>query len=219
MLSLKHTLGESVLLTQPDRYVYANLKQREVLNRDMVEEGQVQPFHSPHQWLHTNQMACHRCTDHFPDQTQHAKLSSKPMASGGHTKWYPWSQLAHTVLGLDVISGTMGTQLCFHLVWLATVEVDTQAEGREQCSDEAVDWWQGRIECGGRNDLQQIKCGRRDVCLLSRLNQQQEGDRDTEMVKQIASCRPAQSYDEMDRCNWEPLTLTTQREVSVLENR
>lgn len=61
------------------------------------------------------------------------------MATGGHTKLYLRSQLAHTVLDLDVISGTMGTQLCFHLVWLAMVEVDTQAEGRERCKDEAVD--------------------------------------------------------------------------------
>jgi len=53
----------------------------------------------------------------------------------------------------------------------------------------------------GENDLQQIKCGCIDACLFSRLNQQPAGDRDTEMVKQIASRRPAQSYDEMDRCN------------------
>lgn len=37
------------------------------------------------------------------------------------------------------------------------------------------------------------QCGCIDVCLFSRLNQQQEGDRDTEMVKQIASPQPAQS--------------------------
>lgn len=52
-----------------------------------------------------------------------------------------------------------------------------------------------------KNGLQQIKCGCTDVCLFSRLNQEQEGDRDTEMVKQIASRRPAQSHHEMDRCS------------------
>lgn len=51
----------------------------------------------------------------------------------------------------------------------------------------------------GENDLQQIKCGWVDVCPFSRLNHQREGDRDAEMVKQIASCLAAQAHHEMDR--------------------
>lgn len=71
---------------------------------------------------------------------------------------------------------------------------------------------------GGKNDLQQIKCGWVDVCPSSRLNHQREGDRDAEMVKQIASHRAARAHREMDRWNGEPLTLTTQKGGSVLEN-
>lgn len=39
------------------------------------------------------------------------------------------------------------------------------------------------------------------MCLFSRVNQEREGDRDTETVKQIASHRPAQSHHETDRCS------------------
>lgn len=53
----------------------------------------------------------------------------------------------------------------------------------------------------GKNDLQQIKCGWVDVCPFSRLNHQQEGDRDAEMVKQIASRRAARAHREMDKWN------------------
>lgn len=59
-----------------------------------VEEGQVQPSHSPHHRPCTKQMAYHRCPDNSPDQNQHAKLSSKPMATGGHAKCCLQSQLA-----------------------------------------------------------------------------------------------------------------------------
>lgn len=45
-------------------------------------------------------------------------------------KCYLQSQLARSVLGLDAISGTTGTQFCFHLERLAPAEVGTQAEGR-----------------------------------------------------------------------------------------
>lgn len=80
------------------------------------------------------QMAHHKQTDHSSDQNQQAKLPSKPTATGGHTKCHLQSQLAHTTLGLDGISGTVGTRLCSHLVWLAAAKVDTH-----RLRDEAVE--------------------------------------------------------------------------------
>lgn len=89
----------------------------------------------------------------------------------------------------------------------------TQAEGWSSWAMTRENWMQR-----GKNDLQQIKCAWVDVCPFSRFNHQQEGDRDAEMVKQIASHQPAWAYHEMDRWSWEPLTLTTQKGGSALEN-
>lgn len=165
------------------------------------------------------QMAHHKWTDHSPDQNQQAKLPSKPMATGGHTKWHLQSQLAHTTPGLDGISGTVGTELCSHLVWLAAAEVDTwthtQGWGMKQLSDD-----KGELNAEGGKKwpaTNQVWLGR---CVSPQQTQSPAGgwQRDAEVVKQIAARQAARAHHEMDRWDWEPLTLTTQRGGSVLEN-
>lgn len=89
---------------------------------------------------------CNRPTPHATDRAQSRWLTTDAriiLLTKINTPNYPPNQWQledmrnaafkaswHAVPGLDAISGTTGTQLCFHLERLAAAEVGTRAEGR-----------------------------------------------------------------------------------------
>lgn len=91
----------------------------------------------------------------------------------------------------------------------------TQGWGMKQLSDD-----KGELNAEGGKKwpaTNQVWLGR---CVSPQQTQSPAGgwQRDAEVVKQIAARRAAWAHHEMDRWDWEPLTLTTQRGGSVLEN-